>query len=126
MLDNLYRKMLASNHCSAWQALCPGSVRPPDYDPKTKVEAKPSFYPVRFLSFIKDAGILLAMGGAAIIYITTNISNASMAVPESQLSVLSKRLDTAETAVRWKTKSVMRAADRKLSDPVRQRLPARL
>jgi hypothetical protein len=58
---------------------------------------------VRFLSFIKDAGILLAMGGAAIIYISTNISNASMAVPETQLSVLSKRLDIAETAVRWKT-----------------------
>jgi hypothetical protein len=64
---------------------------------------KPAFEPMKILSFIKDAGILIGMGAAAIIFIASNLSSAPLAVLESQLSSITKRLEVAETALRWKT-----------------------
>jgi hypothetical protein len=68
----------------------------------TKAEAKPAFDPARILAFVKDAGILVGMGAAAIIYIAANISSTPLAVMASDVAALSKRVETMEFANRWK------------------------
>ncbi|WP_088346519.1 MULTISPECIES: hypothetical protein [Rhodomicrobium] len=69
----------------------------------SKAEGRPAFEPMKILSFVKDAGILIGMGAAAIIFISTSINSSPMAVMESQLSSVMKRLEAVETALRWKT-----------------------
>jgi hypothetical protein len=81
----------------------------------TKQELTPKFSFGVALSYIKDVGLLTAMAGAAIIYISSNISSApiaivkaehesSMALVQKDLAMLNRRLDSAEFARNWGAK----------------------
>lgn len=89
-------------------------------------EAVPKFSFGVALGYVKDAGILIGLAGAAIIYISSNISNAPLALLKSdqaasvallkgqqesgfmmmqrELASMQKRLDSAEFARNWQGK----------------------
>lgn len=54
------------------------------------------------LGFVKDAGILIGMAGAAIIYISANPNSAPLAVMQVQMGHIAQRLGDTEERLRWR------------------------
>lgn len=67
-----------------------------------KAQGKPTFEPTKILSFVRDAGVLLGMAAAVIIYISTNLSSTPIAVMKTEMAQLSQRLGDAEERLRWR------------------------
>lgn len=55
----------------------------------TWAESKPQFNPAAIMSFVKDAGLLIGMAAAAIIYIATNISNTPLTLLDHKVGARS-------------------------------------
>jgi hypothetical protein len=68
----------------------------------TVAGAKPAFNPAAVVGFIKDAGILIGMAAAAIIYISANLNSAPLAVMQVKMDNISQRLGDTEDRLRWK------------------------
>jgi hypothetical protein len=66
----------------------------------TRAESKPQFNPAAIMSFVKDAGILIGMAAAAIIYIATNISNTPLTLLDHKVGELSRQI----AAEGWKAR----------------------
>lgn len=71
---------------------------------------EPAFNPAAVVGFVKDAGILIGMAAAAIIYISANLNSAPLAVMQVRMETISQRLGEAEDRLRWKRKSQVHAA----------------
>lgn len=62
----------------------------------TEIKNQPKFNPQQIVGYIKDIGILVAMGAGAIIWIATAINQAPTSMLQRDITYLDNRMDRME------------------------------